>query len=346
MTPREAFASQARACEMLGSPLTAAVCRTLGEHLAPGQGGVAEAVLGWQGDPSPAGASVPLRLAGGLHRLVLDGADADLASAYARGSVDWPTLAAALGRHEAALLDALTRPPQTNEVARAAAIVPAAHFALSRLAEPLPLEVMELGASAGLNLNWPRFRLDAGGGVTFGAADARVSLRPVWQGEPPEAARVEVASAEGVDLHPVADPEVLVAYAWADQAERIARLRAAIAEARRHPPAVAAGDAGDWLAERLARPPVPGRLRLVYHTIARQYFPPATEAAVQAALEDAGRDAGPDTPLAQFGMEGDGGTDGAALTLTLWTGGQARSWSLGRADFHGRWVRWMPREDA
>ena len=37
-------------------------------------------------------------------------------------------------------------------------------------------------------------------------------------------------------------------------------------------------------------------------------------------------------------MEADGLSPGAALTLTLWPGGETIP--LGRADFHGRWVDW------
>jgi hypothetical protein len=37
-------------------------------------------------------------------------------------------------------------------------------------------------------------------------------------------------------------------------------------------------------------------------------------------------------------MEGDGVEPSAAVTLTLWPGGETRL--LGRAGFHGAWVRW------
>lgn len=341
---RAAFADQAKASAALGSPLTGEVCRLLGEHLQPDAGPVDDAVLGWPGEPSYRGDSVALRLAGGLHRLVLDGAAPGLAAAYRAGAVDWPVLREALDRHADALLDALTRPPQTNEVARSAAIIPAAHFALARLTAPLPVESIELGASAGLNLNWHRYRLDAGG-VTLGPEASPLRLAPDWRGTLPERVEGAVLSAEGVDLHPVRRPEDLLAYVWPDQADRMARLRAAIEIAQRHQPTLAAADAGAWLAQRLAQPPVAGRLRFVFHTVARQYFPPATEAAVTSALQAAGAAARADSPLALFGMENDGGTDGAALTLSLWDGAAERRWTLGRADFHGRWVKWTPRED-
>lgn len=166
-----------------------------------------------------------------------------------------------------------------------------------------------------------------------------VLLRPDWRGDMPEGG-FTVAEAEGIDLRPLdpaADGLRLMAYCWADQEARLARLRAALHVARSHPPQVAAGDAAGWLQDRLARP-APGRLTLVYHTVAAQYFPIPTRAACEAALQ--GADAGPDAPVAHFAMESDGG-EGAALTLRLWDG-SARGWQLGRADFHGRWIRWNP----
>lgn len=135
-----------------------------------------------------------------------------------------------------------------------------------------------------------------------------------------------------------------MAYVWADQRDRLARLQAALAIAAEHPPRVDRGDAADWLEARLAAPAPGDRLggRLVYHTVAAQYFPQATRDRIEAALRDAGARATADSPLAHLSMEADGG-DGAALRLRLWDGG-LRQWDLGRADFHGRWLNWQAKE--
>ena len=77
-----------------------------------------------------------------------------------------------------------------------------------------------------------------------------------------------------------------------------------------------------------------GALHLVFHTVAWQYFPPATQTRALAAMANAGRQA----PVARLSMEADGTSPGAALTLTLWPGNDTIP--LGRADFHGRWVDW------
>ena len=71
MTPiRQAFRQQAEACAALGSPLMERLMTGLAERLEPGDP-VADTVLGWQGDSSARADSVPLRLAGGLHALIL-----------------------------------------------------------------------------------------------------------------------------------------------------------------------------------------------------------------------------------------------------------------------------------
>lgn len=331
---RAAFHDQAQSCRALGSDLTAAICETIADKLRPDHGAVAARVLTWPGDPSSRRDSVPLRLCGALHALVLSGKAPDVAAAYGDRRADARAILDAIRGHEGFILHWLDSPPQTNEVARSAALIAAARF-LSAL-HPLPLHALELGASAGLNLNFAQYHLlpesDTSG----------VVLRPEWQGDLP-CNPLSVADARGVDLRPmdaVADPLRLLAYCWADQTDRLARLRAALTVAAAHPPHVDAGDAAAWLQDRLAQPN--DGMTFVYHTIAWQYFPDPTQQACEAALQSAGARATPDRPLAHFGMEADGETPGAGLHLRLWDGA-FREWQLGRADFHGRWIDWQPR---
>jgi peptidyl-tRNA hydrolase, PTH1 family len=76
---------------------------------------------------------------------------------------------------------------------------------LDRGALPLALRAEELGASAGLNLSFDRFALDAGG-VRIGAADSPVRLAPEWRGAAPTPHPVRVTDRAGVDLNPL-DPQ-------------------------------------------------------------------------------------------------------------------------------------------
>src|SRR5690606_31806960 len=78
---RTAFLHQAIACETLGSSFTARLCRLAGERLGRA-GAVGTRILGWPGDPSAVGDSVPLRFAGALHALVLAKRSDALAALY------------------------------------------------------------------------------------------------------------------------------------------------------------------------------------------------------------------------------------------------------------------------
>ena len=129
----------------------------------------------------------------------------------------------------------------------------------------------------------------------------------------------------------------LIAYLWADQPDRLARTAQALDLAARLRPDVTRGDAIDWLANRLTTQHS-GALHVVFHTVAWQYFPPATQARGTALLAAAGAKASPDAPLAHLTMEADTTPGSAAVTLTLWPSGQVIR--LGRADFHGRSIDW------
>ncbi|MGV6847284.1 MAG: DUF2332 domain-containing protein [Marinibacterium sp.] len=334
-----ALTHQAEACRSLGSAFMHRLLCLLADAL-PRDSPLYSKVESWPGDLGPSGRSVPLRLAGGLHALVISGADPKLAAVYppnaAPDAVFAGAVLGALERNAAFLLDWIDRPPQTNEVRRAAPLIAAAH----RLAGlyPLPFILSELGASAGLNLMFDRFALVAGG-QRLGPQDPVLTLTPDWTGPVPDKADLQVSDRRGVDLTPldVADPgdiTRLFACLWPDQPDRRDLTRRAIAAFDAN---VDAADAVDWLAKRLASP-TPGHLHLIYHTIAWQYFPADAQRRGREILESAGHRATDHAPLAWLAMEADDAGPGAGLTLRIWPGNRAIA--LGRADFHGRWVIW------
>jgi hypothetical protein len=317
------------------------------ERLAPGTP-ITDRLFNWPGDMGAGGGVVPVRLAGALHALVLDGTDPALAAAYAgRDRLDddalWAAVTAAMERHTARILSWLDRVPQTNEVRRSVALIACARWLTAR--QGLPLALSELGASAGLNLMFDRYAMVAQG-RRYGPADAALTLAPDWDGPPPADAEPKVAERAGCDLaplDPVADRLRLLAYVWADQTDRLERTAAALDLVARNRPRIDRADAAEWLAARLAEPR-PGRTHLVYHTIAAQYFPAAVRARIADLLAEAGARATTDAPLAHMAMEGDGRLDSAALTLTVWDGGPGSgvAMPMGRVDFHGRFIRWDP----
>lgn len=338
MTLQEAFLDQARSCAALDSPFMDRLLTGLARDW-PVHSALDQRCAEWTGDIGPGGASIPLRVAGGLHALVLSGQAPELAVVYPPQNVPDADLhqavLAALGRHEPFLLEWMSNAPQTNEVRRSAVLIPAAHWIANR--HPRPFVLSELGASGGLNLMFDRFALSAAGQY-LGPADPALTLEPRWAGPCPAPAHITVADRRGVDLNPL-NPHAedhalrLFAYLWPDQPHRTALTRAATTV---HDARIDQGDAVDWLEGRLNTVPR-GHVHLIYHTVAWQYFPPEAQARGTALIEAAGAQATRDSPLAWLGMENDGG-DGAALTLRLWPGDLCIS--LGRADFHGRWVQW------
>lgn len=331
--------AQALACADLGSPLTARLLTLVADRLVPGTD-LADHLLDWPAERLHPDA-VGLRLAGALHYLVLTGQAPILKRLYADTTVPdtqfWRAIESTLKFRSAEILPILAQAPQTNEVRRSSALIAAAHWLTA--AYGLPLVLSELGSSVGLNLLWDHYALEIAG-RRYGPEDPVLTLTPDWKGAaPPEAAPL-IRSRAGVDLNPL-DPEHdqmrLLSYIWADQPDRLARARAALALACEKRPEVARGNAIDWLEGRLSRP-VPQAVHLVCHTITWQYLSNADQARGLALLQRVGQRCRADEPLSHLSMEQDGAGPGAALVLHLWPADERIE--LGRADFHGRWVDW------
>jgi len=297
-------------------------------------------VLDWPGSTDAFTDALPLRLAGGLHALVRRGEAPGLSACYPPHPLPdrealWAALAPVLAEPD--LLPWLDSAPQTNEVGRSAVLM-AGLLVVADLF-PKPVELLELGASAGLNLVLDRYGHDLGG-VRAGDPDSPLQLRPEWQGLPPPDAPVRVARRRGVDLHPLdprRDGDRLLAYVWPDQARRLAQLETALAIAAEDPPEVEPGEAADWLEARLAEPRARAT-RVVLHSIAFQYFPGETKARIEAALGEAGAAASGEMPLAWLRYEHDGG-ERIALRLRTWPGGEERLLAHGHP--HGSRVDWL-----
>lgn len=294
-------------------------------------------------DPGGRADALPLRLMGALHGVVIEARDPDLTLVYpphdAADDALWSAVAAALGSHAAWILRRLDGPPQTNEVQRSAALCPG--FLVIAARKRLPLVTSELGASAGLNQLWDRFSYRFGD-IDWGDPTAPVRLQPDWEGPAPPVPEIEVAGRAACDRNPpdlsrAEDRQRLLSFVWADQTDRMARMAAAIELATATGISVIRADAVNWLADRLSRPHS-GHVHVVYHSIFWQYLAADDQARAACLLNAHGLAANAAAPLAWLRFEGDGDGPGGAITLTLWPGAETRT--LGRADFHGRWVRW------
>ena len=332
---------QAEACERLGSPLYAHLMNAAADDLA--SGGIVARVLEGR-EEMPPDDMVQLRMMGALHRLVLEGKAPELAAHYpsagGRAGIEgaWGAFRAALEAHAPEVIGLLDRPVQTNEVGRSAALV--GGFLLVAERTSLPLRILEVGASAGLNLRWDHYLYEARG-HKWGPQDSPVRLCEFdTSAVPPFDVRTEVADRRGCDTNPV-DPTTregrlaLMSYVWADQVARFRLLRAALKVARDVPATVDRATAPEWLHEQL-RAPHDGVATVVFHSIVWQYLTDEDRAGIESLLRDAGTAASPEAPLAWLRMEPPG--DLAAIHLTTWPGGDEKL--IAEAGYHGRPVLW------
>lgn len=338
----EQFESQAKACDQMGSPFTARLCRVLATRLDT-RTRFGRRILEWDGDPFLD--NVALRACGALHALARSGWEPNVAAVYPPAQANdhalWIAIADALAHNDSFLTDRLSSAPQTNEVARSAIIL-GGMLHIANLTRQ-PLEIYEIGASAGLNLNFDAYRYDLGNGLSWGRADAPLAIPSEWRGAaPPLDAPLRVTSRQGCDLHPI-DPDKeedrkrLLSYVWADQTHRLERTKSALEYAAAQHLRVDTADAVDWVAKKLAAPQPAGTARVLFHTVVWDYVPAASKARIEDTLARAAAAATSDRPLARLSVESDATPGSARVSLTLWPG---KTVTLGRADYHGRWAEW------
>ena len=339
---RGAFRIQEHYCRTMDAPNYAALCTAVADGLTR-RTEVGRRLLDWPGEPTKD--ALPLRFIGGLHALVLAGADPELAASF-RGEVAAdrlaPMLERVLGDHEAALLPWLDGPPQTNEPGRSAALM-CGLMEIARRHGPR-IEVLEIGSSAGLNLLIGRYGFDLGG-MRVGPADAPVVLRPDWTGAAPEPVAIDVVRARGCDVAPMdaTDPTVerrLSAYVWAEVPARLDRLRAAIAMVREQGGVrIDRADAADWVEARLAEPQEAGVARVLMHSVVWQYLPEDTQRRIHAAMTAGGVRATAERPLGWVMMEPNRAIAHQVIRVMSWPG-RAEPEVLGVSHAHAAWIRY------
>ncbi len=333
-------------CTMFGSPFTGQLIQRMGEDLR--DGGPVDALVGrWP--TNPRADALSLRLAGALHFAVLSSRDCALAAVYPGGDGDWsmaevwPAARAFLEREHEWTARFIASAPQTNEIRRSIALL--AGFLSFAKDFAGPIDTLEIGASAGLNLNWDRFAYRT---KTWSwGENSPVIVDTDWNGPAPAIdAHPVIRNRAACDLNPldINDPAQLLqlkSYVWPDQPERIARFEGAAALAREAGTKVERDDAAAWLSAML-----PQRARdaatIVYHSIFLQYPPRETREAIAAAITAAGETATAGAPLVWLRLEPEALFDGPrdsqriVLDTITWPGAVRRV--LAYTDGHVRAV--------
>ncbi len=284
------------------------------------------------------GSALALRLMGAVHRLVLLGELPELARHYPSTGGDgdleaaWPHFKGALAERRGDVRDLVGRGCQTNEVGRSASLLGGFLEVAHRTG--LPLRILELGASAGLNARWDRYRYESIAGA-WGDPASAVRFVGAFEVAPPLHRTAVVVERKACDLNPV-DPTseegalTLRSFIWADQLGRLALLDGAIEVASEATLDVERLDAASF-AERELASASPGVATVVYHSIFWQYVKEAERNRIIAAITQARSRAGPHAPVHHLEMEPNDGRfevrlDGEVLATTR---------------PHGTGVRWL-----
>lgn len=349
VTVLEEVRLQARFCGEFGSPFTEQLLNKVADDIEAG--GVSERLTrAWPGHPRAD--AVSLRIAGALHAAALTDRDPQLAAEYPAMRSDWsmdrvwPVARAFLEREEAWVREFMTSPPQTNETGRATGL--AAGFMWLDDRSPQPFHMLELGASAGLNLNWDRFAYEyppwRRAGVKGPMIPTRVDgMAPLWRD-------IEVVSRAACDQNPLdpdnaADRLRLRSYIWADQVARMDRLNAALDLARETGVKPEKADAAAWVKEKLAGE-LPLGTTVIYHSVFLQYPPHAVREAIAEGIEEAGTRTTPYRRLAWVRFEPTAVIGGSrdivryVLNVVSWSAGQRSEATLAEVDPHGRFMVW------
>jgi hypothetical protein len=285
------------------------------------------------------------------HYLLLDGVDHPLADHYpsvrphAKAASDpVPLFHDFCLAHEASLLRLIeNRVTNTNEVARSTSLYPAFDFIARETGEALHL--IEIGPSAGFNLNWDRYKYVYRGedeAVARGRPDAALILEAKLRSKnPPPLAETlpRVASRTGLELNPVdlssaEDRLWLKALIWPELTARFGRLDAAIETARAHPARVVVGDALANLADVGSATPRDGTL-IVYHSHVTYQF----SEEMRRRLGEIIKSLALARPVYRVSIEWEGNSD-YPIKIERYENSDPHARTIALCDPHGAWLDW------
>lgn len=291
-------------------------------------------------------------LFGAVHYLLLRGADHPLRRFYPNlnggtrleGEDPVPHFVDFVAQYREQLVPLIaSKVTNTNEVGRSALLHPAFREVAKESGEPLNL--IEIGPSAGLNLIWDRY------GVRYHRGSETFEL-PVpnpalvidceLRGDknPPFGRTPQIATRVGLELNPVdlRDPDQrdwLRALVWPDTHGRFERLEAALKVYASERPEIRIGSALDLLPDAFRAIPE-DRPVCVYHSYVVYQFSTEMKEALEAILTLAGLR----RPVWRITIEGK--VDGSnSVEMIRYHDGMRDAQTLALCHPHGRWIAWL-----
>ena len=281
-----ALRAGARLYGVMGTPLYATLCER-----AASEAEIVELVSrGQQG-------AAPMHVFSAVHYLLLRDSSDSLSRFFATltpkplpPEAAFPEFLHFCREHRQEILKLLeTRTVQTTYAERCKTVMPL----LSRVADAAgePLNLVEIGCSAGVLLTFDKYAYEIEKVGRLGAAEAPLTL-PVKVSGGPRLRIPRIGSRTGLDLH-VLDPRSeeerrwLLALSFPEHREQQAALALALNEVARTPIKMIEGDALATLPAALAESPDP---LCVFHSACLMYWSTQAKAALDALLLNASRD--------------------------------------------------------
>lgn len=312
-------------------------------------------------DSAQPGQRRPNLLLAALHDLVLQYPDEPYSRFYETVGGDYPVtdpdpmpaLRSFVADHHNELEQLIaSRSTQTNEVNRSCLWFVALRHATADLVDR-PVSVIEIGASAGLNLWFDRYRYDFGDGRRRGEPGSAVHLRcEIRSGAPDlDSPLPVIRSRVGLDLDPIdlgnaAERRWLKACLWPGQADRHERFDAAADLAMTEPPRVVRDDAVDGIAD-LIEECDPDDHIVIMNSWVLTYLRRDRRAALDRIIDLAATD----RDVTWISAEGEGVIDwvpaidgtiepNTVIGTSRWRGGQRSVERTGVCHPHLEWLRW------
>jgi hypothetical protein len=332
---------QARFCEAMGSPFVGQFIRAASDDYAT------DTRLRDLLDEIMAMSRPGLRLAGAFHYLALEG-DASLGKHFPSVGGDgnarraWGEARSILARDPDLVARLCRENVQTNETLRSTPIL-AAFLYLASIYDR-PFRLFEIGASAGLNARFDRYRYE-GPGWNWGDARSPVVLRNrTVSGRPKHLdAAIDISERRACDANPIdvgneRAVRRLQSFVWPDQADRLHRLRGALEVAATTPVVVDAEPFSTWLVREVH--PKAGYVTAIVQTVVEEHLTLATLQELDDAIAAVGRRASSEAPLAYVRME----LRNDAYDTSVRVLPDRDAVTICRSDGHAQDIRWLEGE--
>ncbi|HZY46976.1 MAG TPA: DUF2332 domain-containing protein, partial [Candidatus Bathyarchaeia archaeon] len=236
----------------------------------------------------------------------------------------------------------MTHSVQTNEVGRCAVLLPAFGIVAAQESHQ-PLNLIEIGSSAGLTLPWDQYHYRYREGLECGDSKSPVRIDCAIRGKevPPIPKHMpKVGSSFGIDLSPIdlEDPENvqwLRALVWPDNPKRAKLLEHAIQYVKQITPRIVSGNALDLLPRLIQEVPQKEPL-CVYHSFTLTLATREPRERLHRLLESASKT----RALSLVWMEWPMDAEIPLLGLARFSDGTKKERILARCHSHGEWLEW------